>query len=1369
MSLEQQGVRKQQVETIPLDPSFYQTGPFPSDRILLVDDNADMLNYVRRLLLGQGYAVDTATDGVAALAVMGQQLPDLVLTDVMMPHLDGLGLLRKLRANPITREIPIILLSARGEEAARLAGWEAGADDYLTTPFSDRELLARVKVNLKLTQLRREAGQREQALRQEAEKAKEHVETILSSIHDGLLVLDRQWCYTYVNDRYCAMTAMSRETILRKNIWEVFPDAVGTGVDVELRRAMSEQINVEFEYFFRPWNRYFHFHVYPAPEQLTVFVTEITERKQVQASLRAANHELKQHALALEQSNESLQNTLEELQVAEEELREQNEELQTTQQELQIQNQQLETARELAETQRQRYLDLFNFAPDGYVVTDAQNIIQEANQAIAALIGVEQNSLIGQPLEAYFEHCNHQFLLAHLRDQQPHPIDELSLKLSTGQLIPVSIMVTAIDHTPQALVGARWLIRDIRERKRQEAALLLQETKLRSFMEANVVGILFGDVEGGIHEANDELLRIIGYTREDLATGNLRWTDITPPEYLYLDELGIAEAEARGACTPYEKEYIRKDGSRVPVLVGYSLMGDNREESVAFILDISDRKQAQAALQASQERLELALQGANLGMWDYNLNSGELIWTERCKTLFGLAPDTPISYEVFLNALHPDDRSWVDEIVTQCITNHENYDIEYRTLWPDGTVHWIAAKGQVYYTENGSPSRMAGAAIDISDRKFQEAELRDREQQFRTLVENTPDLVIRHDRQFRHLYVSPSIEQVLGLPPQQFLGKTGWELGFTDLTSQAWYATLARVFLTGQSCSLEYNYPNPAGELRTSQARFVPELIEGEQIKTVLVVARDVTEYKQTETALRQSEHRLRLALEAGKLGSWELHPTTSKIDCSEQCKVNFGLPPDTPISLSELIELAHPEDRQQVQTAIETAIAQQTDCELEYRTTWSDGSIHWVSLRGRGFYLADGILSHMTGVCSDITARKQAEAEREQLLQKERATREEAVRANRIKDEFLAVLSHELRSPLNPILGWSKMLLAGKLDAAKTKLAITTIERNAKLQSELIEDLLDVSRILQGKLSLNVNPVNLAGTIQAAMETVRLAAQAKSIDLQLNLDPAVGQVAGDATRLQQVVWNLLSNAVKFTPTQGKVEITLTKLGEQAQIQVTDTGKGISPEFLPYVFDYFRQEDGKTTRKFGGLGLGLAIVRHLVELHGGTIRATSQGEELGATFTVRLPLLPTPPTVKSDHPGSISSHNLNDMHILVVDDDADTREFVVFLLEQAGAQVVVAKTASEAFAALTQSPPDVLLSDIGMPDMDGYMLIRQIRALPPDKGGQVPAIAITAYAGDFNHQQALQAGFQQHIAKPIEPNELIKAIVTLTLRVGNQE
>ncbi len=427
-------------------------------------------------------------------------------------------------------------------------------------------------------------------------------------------------------------------------------------------------------------------------------------------------------------------------------------------------------------------------------------------------------------------------------------------------------------------------------------------------------------------------------------------------------------------------------------------------------------------------------------------------------------------------------------------------------------------------------------------------------------------------------------------------------------------------------------------------------------------------------------------------------------------------------------------------------------------------------------------------------------------LYQTERQAREAAESANRIKNEFLAVLSHELRSPLNPILGWTKMLRSYQLGPEMTERALEAIERNAKLQAQLIEDLLDVSQILQGKLKLNIASVNLVDVIEAAIETMQHAAISKSIDLKFDWHPLMSletstdpsgansppdakvefEVAGDAARLQQVIWNLVSNAVKFTPPGGKVWVRLEKICNAnfvplpfssarsdilspptpyAQITIHDTGKGIDPVFLPHIFEYFWQADSTITRQFGGLGLGLTIVRHLVELHGGSIHAESAGEGQGATFWVRLPLsqfqhaTPSLSILNPQIPEKLMAM-LQHSRVLVVDDDADMREFIGFVLRQAGAEVALASSVGEVLIKLSRFKPDVLISDIGMPDVDGCQLLRQIRSLMPELGGQVPAIALTAH-GESNQQQLFAAGFQHHIVKPVEPEPLIKAVASL--------
>lgn len=409
--------------------------------------------------------------------------------------------------------------------------------------------------------------------------------------------------------------------------------------------------------------------------------------------------------------------------------------------------------------------------------------------------------------------------------------------------------------------------------------------------------------------------------------------------------------------------------------------------------------------------------------------------------------------------------------------------------------------------------------------------------------------------------------------------------------------------------------------------------------------------------------------------------------------------------------------------------------------------------------------ITHFVAIQRDINDRKRSEVEREQLLQQEQLARAEAEVANRSKDEFLATLSHELRTPLTPILGWTKVLQTKQLSDARYQEALDAIEQSAKRQAQLVDDLLDLSRIVQGKLTLNLTLVSLLTPIAAALETVGLSADAKSIRIETNLDPTVGQVMGDVGRLQQVIWNLLANAIKFTPNGGRIRVTLERVDRYAQITISDTGQGIDPALLPFIFERFRQGDGSITRQYGGLGLGLSIARQLVEAHGGTITAESQGEAQGATFTVRLPLVPSSLPFKLPSAPPMQHFDLSDIRILVVEDEPATLQFIAFVLEQEGAIVTAVTSAQAALDALAQDSFDVLVCDIGMQDMDGYTLLRQIRsASAPYR--HIYAIALTAYATEANRQQALLAGFQQHLAKPIEPNMLVAAIANEVRQCG---
>jgi PAS domain S-box-containing protein len=578
-----------------------------------------------------------------------------------------------------------------------------------------------------------------------------------------------------------------------------------------------------------------------------------------------------------------------------------------------------------------------------------------------------------------------------------------------------------------------------------------------------------------------------------------------------------------------------------------------------------------------------------------------------------------------------------------------------------------------------------------------------------------------------------------------------------------------------------------------SEARFVPYIaLVGIAISSVLfgVTRSQINALGAAERAakeLGESEERFRKLTEKVRVIPWEVDAITCQFTyVGPQATDILGYPVSDWYSENFWGEHLHPEDKDWVVKSCQENSAELDNYELEYRMLAADGREVWLYdivnvVRGEhGPKLLRGFMI-------DITERKQAEQEREQLLEHTQEAHAEAEAANRMKDEFLATLSHELRTPLNGMMGWTKLLLTRQFDEATTTRALETIDRNTKALLQLIEDILDVSRIITGKLRLNLSKVEIAPVIEAAIETVQPAVQAKSINLTFSILPSQipqlkFEVLGDATRLQQIVWNLLSNAVKFTNQGGKVEVRLSTLSTHdtpfAVIEVQDYGAGIAPEFLPYVFDRFRQADSSKTRVHGGLGLGLAIVRHLVELHGGTVSASSPGLGYGAIFTVKFPLVNHSPSTapspelnstqsKLSTHRSLSSENpplLDRLRILVVDDEPDARDLITMILQEHGAQVITAASAVEALTALQQQNPHVLVSDIGMPLEDGYSLIRKIRALHPSVGGEIPAVALTAYVRLEDRRQALLAGFQNHIAKPVNPTEIVTVVAHLAGR-----
>ena len=854
----------------------------------------------------------------------------------------------------------------------------------------------------------------------------------------------------------------------------------------------------------------------------------------------------------------------------------------------------------------------------------------------------------------------------------------------------------------------------------------------------------------------------------------------------------------------------------------------NRAELLAELNRIN--QDARTALEEQSQLLDLTLDGILVR----DLNDVITFWNRGAQELYGwtklealgqvshplLQTEFPKPLPEIRAELLKGDR-WVGELVQR---TREGRSIIVRS-------NWVLKRDA-----EGKPLAILETNHDITDHRLANDALRTIIQRLNFHMENNPLAVIEWSRDLVVMRWSRMAEQIFGWQAEEILGiKWGdWQFVIeADQEKVAKYIQEIYEQKPTQSFMESRNYTK-SGEVVHCEWYNSVLLDAMGNVQSILSLIMDVTQRKRLAADLRQSEaiarqqtEELKVLMDVTPALVWIAHDPQCQFITANQTAYALMRMSRTDTKNVSASGLNHLVFRQQKQgqdiptrdLPLQKSIRTGEEVEDELELVFEDGTVYYIYGRAVPLWDEQGHVRGAIAAFLDISDRKRAEAERESLLARAEAARSEAETANRIKDEFLAVLSHELRSPLNPILGWSKLLRTGRLDAEKTTQALETIERNARLQAQLIEDLLDVSRILRGKLSLTKVTVDLKTTIEAAIDTVQLAAEAKKIELQFEIEstfqnaetqndgaspspnlPSLS-VLGDSARLQQIIWNLLSNSIKFTPEGGRVEVRLERIvavkardgggGEDrgdggviffspaspsptsppsayAQITVTDTGKGITPDFMPYMFDYFRQADSTTTRTFGGLGLGLAIVRHLLELHDGMIYATSKGEGQGASFTVILPLVQAIDlgyTTPSPALSSSASRHLENVQALVVDDDPDAQKLLRFILERAGAEVIAVSSAVEALRILANSSINVLVSDIGMPEMNGYTLIRHVQSLYADREEQLPiAIALTAYAGEADRKQALQAGYQRHFAKPLNAEELIATISSLLLQ-----
>src|SRR5215204_25921 len=889
-----------------------------------------------------------------------------------------------------------------------------------------------------------------------------------------------------------------------------------------------------------------------------------------------------------------------------------------------------------------------------------------------------------------------------------------------------------------------------------------QDLFLKCLLEANVDGIIAFDQEFRYTTWNRAMERISGVKREHVL-GKCAF-DVFPCLKETGEDQYYLEALTGRSVVAENRPYVIVQSGRKGFFDGYySPRHDENGEvvgGVAIIRDVTDRKVAEASALDEHKRLAFHVENTPLAVIEWDHEFKVLRWSPAAQKLFGWKADDVLGKRFSeWDFVVPDDYDVVNQISRRQNEGQERHGISRnRNKTKLGSILYCEWYNSALYNEAGKLVSVLSLVLDVTVATRIEEALRKSEAQYRLLFESNPQAMWVYDlATLRFLAVNDAAVRHYGYSRAEFLDMT-----IKDIRPAEDVPVLEK-YLSAEGAELdhagEWRHKKKDGTIINVNVTANRLSFGGRAAEFVLV--RDVTEQKKAETALRISEDRYRDLVDNShelicthdlegrvlSVNPWAArvlgYPQNSLVGIN----IRDGLLPEYRVKFDEYLRTVTTEGSARGVMKVRTATGETRLWEY-YNTLRTEGVEKPI----------------VRGMAHDATERREA-------LKREKEARMEAEAANRVKDEFLSTLSHELRTPLTAIMGWADLLLHDEVDPDKKPQAIETIFRNANSQCQLINDLLEVSRIITGKLRLEFVSCELDSVIEAAAESIRPTAEAKGVRLQVLLEPGVGPVFGDRERLQQIVWNLLSNGVKFTRKGGLVQITLQRINSHIEIVVNDSGIGIKPDFLPHVFDRFRQADGSTTRIYGGLGLGLAIVRHLVELHGGTVAADSAGEDRGAKFTVGLPAMianehPLPEEFKQPALAEVEVRkrrlsSLEGLRVLVVDDEIDARTLLTMILERCGAQVVAVGSSREGLESVESWRPDVLIADIGMPVEDGYGLIKKIRKLPKKKGGQTPALALTAYARTEDRLRALSEGYQVHLAKPIDRFELAAVVSSL--------
>ncbi|MBN3885337.1 MAG: PAS domain-containing protein [Nostoc sp.] len=1360
--------------------------------VLIVDDSPEDRELYRRCLLRDreySYTLLEATLGQQGLELWQQHQPDVVLLDYRLPDVDGLEFIAQLQSLSQQPCLPVIVVTGQGNEAIAVQAMKAGAQDYLVKgQITPEGLQIAVNGAIATVQLRTQLQQRIDRERVVAHITQqihrslnldEILQTTVAQVRqflhtdrvlvfrlkpngDGTVVAEsvgaewRSLLSSTIHDpclaeNYLAWNrpeTLSSDPAFVKNYIERYHQGYITAIS-DIQNSSIDPCHIELLAQFQVkanlvvpilqdkqfWGLLIAHHC-ASPRSWQPLEIDLLKELAIQLSIALRQAELYQQA----------QHELKERQQVEAELRQSEEQLQ-----LALSASRMGTWNWNIQTGKISWSDnlegLFGMQPgefDGsFEMFVARLHLDDRDRVMAA---VAHAIATGEDYDIEF--------------RVVYPNGRIRWAMSQGKVF--------YDQHGQPIQMAG-IDLDITERKRSAEALRESEERFRQLAEnIDAVFWITEVAENRVSYVSPAYERLWGLNPQELYQGQQAWVERIHPEDRESTQRAFQE---KAVADKFDQEYriILPDGSIRWVHDRCFGLRDATGEIYRFAgiaEDISDRKRSLAALQESEERFRTSVENMLdcFGVYRAMRNEQGQIVDFRTEYVNDAAClNNQMTYE-----------QQIGRGLCELLPGHRDGGLfdEYCQVVETGQP--LVKDSLVYEDEYGKQRLVRAFDIrvakfgdgfvatwrDITARQQTEEALRQSEEFKNRILDSSSDCIKVLSLDGRLLYMNTGGLCLMEIDDLNSYLNTEW-LCFWEGSSRQQAEQALAATKTGKVSIFRGYCPTAKGTPKWWEVVVSPMLDASGQMEKVLLISRDITDRKKIELLLQESEARLKLAYKATRSGLWDWDIIRNSAHVSEEYYNLFGLDPTIEeVSYEQWLSLLHPDDRTSANEAVSHTIQQRQEYyEADYRILHPDG-IRWLASKGQIFYNAAGNAVRMVGNVQDITDRKQAEIERDRLLKLEQAARAEAERANRIKDEFLAVLSHELRSPLNPILGWTKLLQTRKFSETKTAEALATIERNAKLQTQLIDDLLDVAKILRGKLSIDNAPVNLAFVIESAIDTVSTAALSKSIVLHSVL-PNIGQVSGDSNRLQQIVWNLLSNAIKFTPKGGRVETRLERVNDQAQIIVSDTGKGINPDFLPYIFESFRQEDVSITRKYGGLGLGLAIVRQLVEAHGGTIMADSPGVGFGATFTVQLPLLNVEPEIKQPDELPQPGLELTGIRVLTVDDDPDARELLTVLLTEYGAKVLTVASATEVLANLESFQPDVLVSDIGMPEVDGYSLIQQIRTLTPEKGGEIPAIALTAYARVEDSQRAITSGYQRHVTKPLDPEELVQAVMAL--------